>query len=187
MAKEKKLPVKVKEKKYTMLGNAYDDDFFMREALKQAQKALKNMDVPIGAVVVCNGEIIGRGYNRVEKIKNATAHAELMAISRALNKTDFKHLNECSLYVTLEPCPMCSGAIVLSRLKRLVYGAKDPKAGASGTLYAITDDNRLNHRCVVVSGVLEAECSKILVDFFIKLRKKKKKVVTAKKRRNKTN
>jgi tRNA(adenine34) deaminase len=158
-----------KEKKFTMLDNSYNDELFMREALLEARKALDNNDVPIGAVIVKNGEIIGRGYNKVEKNMDSTAHAEIRAIKNAIKNSDYKHLIDCSLYVTLEPCPMCSGAIVLSRLKRLVYGVKDPKAGASGTLYSITNDERLNHRCVVVEGVLEKECSKLLKQFFKKL------------------
>lgn len=162
-----------KEPKFTKLQNNYNDEPFMREALIEAEKSLKNNDVPIGAVVVKDNKIIARGYNKVEKKQNSMAHAEMIAIKNALKVTDLKHLHECSLYVTLEPCPMCSGAIVLSRLKRLVYGAKDPKTGASGSLFSITDDRRLNHRCVVTGGVLEKECSKILTDFFKLLRKQK--------------
>jgi tRNA(adenine34) deaminase len=162
-----------KEKKFVILDKEYNDELYMKEALIEAEKALKYNDVPTGAVIVCNGNIIGRGYNKVEKKQNSTAHAEMIAIKNALKSIDYKHLNECSLYVTLEPCPMCAGAIVLSRLKRLVYGAKDPKSGASGTIYSITDDSRLNHRCVVVDGVMEKECSDILKQFFIQLRKTK--------------
>jgi len=162
-----------KEIKHTRQQKKYNDEEFMHEALFEAEKALKFNDVPIGAVIVRNGIVIGRGFNKVEKKQNSTAHAEMLAIKNALKVTDLKHLHECSLYVTLEPCPMCSGAIVLSRLKRLVYGAKDPKSGASGSLFSITDDNRLNHRCVVVGGVMENECSKLLTDFFKSLRKQK--------------
>ncbi|ROL61442.1 nucleoside deaminase [Bacteroidetes/Chlorobi group bacterium ChocPot_Mid] len=162
-----------RDTKFTRLQNNYDDEVFMREALIEAEKALKSNDVPIGAVVVRNGIIIGRGFNKVEKKQNSIAHAELVAIKKALSVVNSKHLLQCSLYVTLEPCSMCSGAIVLSRLKRLVYGAKDPKSGASGSLFSITDDNRLNHRCIVTGGVLEKECSKLLTDFFKQLRKQK--------------
>jgi len=162
-----------KEIKYTRLQSNYNDEEFMHEALIEAEKALKYNDVPIGAVIVKDNKIIARGYNKIEKKKNSTAHAEMIAIKNALKAVNLKYLNQCSLYVTLEPCPMCSGAIVLSRLKRLVYGAKDPKSGASGSLFSITDDTRLNHRCIVIGGVLEKECSKLLTDFFKTLRKQK--------------
>ena len=163
-----------KVKKFAKLESEYYDEKFMAEAILEAKKALGHEDVPIGAVVVCNDQIIGRGYNKVEKNNNSLAHAEIQAIKQAIKVKGYKHLTECSLYVTLEPCSMCSGAIVLSRLKRLVFGAKDPKSGASGTLFNITEDPRLNHRCIVNSGILEKECSKLLKDFFKELRKKKK-------------
>ncbi len=163
-----------KWKKFTILKQEDNDEYFMNLAIEEAKKALENGDVPIGAICVCNGEVISTGFNKVEKKGDSTAHAEMIAIKKAIKKIGYKHLNECSLYVTLEPCPMCSGAIVLSRIKRLIYGASDPKFGASGTLFSITNDNRLNHRCVVTSGVLEKECSKLLSDFFKDLRKKKK-------------
>jgi tRNA(adenine34) deaminase len=147
---------------------------YMQEALKEARKALKFGDVPIGAVIVSDNKIIGRGYNQVEKKNDSTAHAEIIAIKSAIKKYGYKHLLNCTIYVTLEPCTMCSGAIVLARIPYLVYGAEDPKAGASGSLYAITDDKRLNHRCQITNGILADECSIIIKDFFHKLRKNDK-------------
>ncbi|MBI5326660.1 MAG: nucleoside deaminase [Ignavibacteriae bacterium] len=146
--------------------------FFMKEALKEARKCSRYEDVPIGAVVVLDDEIIGRGYNQVEKLNDSTAHAEIIAIKKAVKHINYKHLINSTLYVTLEPCPMCSGSIVLSRINKVVFGTSDPKAGASGSLYNIIQDKRLNHRCEVITGVLEEECSQLLKDFFKKLRKK---------------
>jgi len=160
-----------KEKKFGILKKEEDDEFYMKLAIQEAKKALKNNDVPIGAIIVNNGEIVSSGYNKVEKKGDSTAHAEMIAIKRAIKSIGYKHLNNCSLYVTLEPCPMCAGAIVLSRLKRLIYGASDPKSGACDSLYSITNDKRLNHRCIIKKGVLEEECSKLLSDFFRELRK----------------
>ncbi len=151
------------------------DEKYMAAALDEAAKALENDDVPIGAVIVKNNEIIGRGYNRVEKDSDATSHAEIMAIKDALNKQEYKHLLDCTIYVTLEPCAMCSGAIVLARIPRLVFGAIDPKAGGSGSIFNISTEPRLNHRCKVVSGVLQEECSSILKVFFRELRQRKNK------------
>ena len=145
---------------------------FMKEALKEAKKCSKYEDVPIGAVIVLNNEIIGRGYNQVEKLSDPTAHAEKIAIKKAIKHINYKHLINAILYVTLEPCSMCSGSIVLTRIKKIVYGASDTKAGACGSLYNIVQDKRLNHRCEVVKGVLEEECSQLLKDFFKKLRGK---------------
>ncbi len=144
----------------------------MREALKQAEKALDSDDVPIGAVIVEGDQIIGRGYNQIEKTGDPTAHAEMLAIREAVSKTIYKHLLDSTIYVTLEPCIMCSGAIVLARIPTLVYGAVDPKTGASGSLYTITEDERLNHHCTVISGILPEECSILIKDFFRELRKK---------------
>lgn len=148
------------------------DTYFMREALIEAEKALKYGDVPIGAIVVRDGKIISRACNQVEHLNDSTAHAEMLAIRAAIDKVGYKHLLNCTIYVTLEPCAMCSGAIVLARIPVLVYGAKDPKAGASGSLYKITDDKRLNHCCEVIGGILEEECSAILKIFFSELRNK---------------
>lgn len=145
----------------------------MEKAIKQAEKSLLYDDVPVGAVIVYDGKIIGSGYNQIEKYKNPLKHAEINAIGSATKKIRYKHLLECDMYVTLEPCSMCAGAIVLSRLKRVFIGAKDPKTGACGSVFNILNDSRLNHNCEVISGILETECSIMLKDFFRKLRKKK--------------
>jgi len=144
----------------------------MRLALAEAQKAFEEGEVPVGAVVVQEGRLLGRGHNRIERLKDPTAHAEMIAISAAAESLGHPRLNEAAIYVTIEPCPMCADAIVLARLKRLVYGARDPKAGACGSLYDITNDSRLNHKVEVVTGVLESECSQMLSDFFKMLRSK---------------
>jgi len=144
----------------------------MRLALAEAQRAFEEGEVPVGAVVVQDGRILGRGHNRIERLKDPTAHAEMIAVSAAAENLRHPRLNEATIYVTIEPCPMCAGAIVLARLKRLVFGARDPKAGACGSLYDITNDFRLNHKVEVVTGVLESECSQVLSDFFKKLRSK---------------
>lgn len=150
-----------------------DDEKWMREALKEAHLALKKKEVPVGAVVVYENKIIGRGHNQVESLKDATAHAEILAITAAANFFDSWRLEGASIYVTLEPCVMCAGAIVLSRIERLVFGTFDPKQGACGTLYNIPEDNRLNHQVQIVPEILKEECSKILTDFFQNLRTQK--------------
>jgi tRNA(adenine34) deaminase len=144
----------------------------MRLALSEAQRAYEEGEIPVGAVVIREGRILGRGHNRIEKLNDPTAHAEMIAISAAAESLGQPRLQGATIYVTIEPCPMCAGAIVLARLERLVYGARDPKTGACGTLYDITNDPRLNHRVEVSSGVLENECSQMLSDFFTKLRSK---------------
>lgn len=144
----------------------------MRLALSEAERAYEQGEVPVGAVVIQKDRILGRGHNRIEKLNDPTAHAEIIAISAAAESLGHPRLNQATIYVTIEPCPMCAGAIVLARLERLVYGARDPKTGACGTLYDITNDLRLNHRVKVSSGVLENECSQMLSDFFRKLRSK---------------
>lgn len=146
--------------------------YFMAKAIEQAEIAKSLNEVPIGAVVVMNNEIIGTGYNLREHTQLATKHAELMAIEQANLYLNNFRLDSCELYVTLEPCPMCSGAIVLSRLKKVIYGASDLKAGACGTLMNITQDKRLNHQSQVIKGVLEEQCQQLLRDFFKSLRKK---------------
>ncbi len=147
---------------------------YMKEALKSARKSLKSGDVPVGAVIVKDGKIIGRGYNSIERKNSPIEHAEIIAIRSAVRKTGYKHLSGCDLYVTLEPCSMCAGAIVLARIRNLYIGAADPKTGASGSLYSITEDPRLNHRCNVTIGILEKECSELIKDFFRKLREEKR-------------
>ena len=148
------------------------DELFMREALNEAYKAYKINEVPIGAVIVRNGEIVGRGFNQKETLKDATLHSEISAIKDACNNLGGWRLPGCTMYVTLEPCPMCAGAIVNSRIERLVIGARDLKTGACGSVLDITNNQNLNHQPIVKFGVLERECTNKLQDFFIKLRKK---------------
>lgn len=147
---------------------------FMRIALEEAEKAKEKQEVPIGAVIVLDGKIIARAHNLREKEQSAVAHAELMAIDMACKQLGTWRLEDATLYVTLEPCPMCSGAIILSRVKKVVYGASDPKAGCAGTFMNLLTDDRFNHQSEVISGVLEKECGEILTDFFRELRSKKK-------------
>jgi tRNA(adenine34) deaminase len=142
------------------------DARFMRDALRSARRAAMHRDVPIGAVVVREGLAIARGHNRREIDQDPTAHAELVAIRRAARRLGSWRLTGCTLYVTLEPCAMCAGAIVLARLPRLVFGAHDPKAGFVGSLGDLCRDARLNHRLEVTSGVLSEECGRVLVEFF---------------------
>lgn len=149
-----------------------DDDRWMNEALLEAKKAFVNDDVPIGCVIVKDERIIGRGYNRVEIDSDATAHAEILAMKDAIKCNGYKHLLDTTLYTTLEPCAMCAGAIVLARIPRIVIAACDLKAGASGSVLNITQNERLNHRCDVVNGVMQAESSDLLKFFFKKLRDK---------------
>ncbi len=144
----------------------------MREALRSARRAPAHRDVPIGAVVVRHGEVVARARNRREAEHDPTAHAEVLVLRRAARKLGSWRLDGCTLYVTLEPCAMCAGAIVLSRLPRLVYGAADPKAGFVGSLGDICRDGRLNHRVDVTGGVLSEECGRILVEFFRERRKR---------------
>ena len=152
---------------------SHDDDFYMAKAIKEARKALLSNDVPIGAVIVSGDKIIGRGYNKVERNSDATLHAELIAIRNALKKIEYKHLLDMKIYVTLEPCAMCAGAIVLSRIKNVVIGTMDPKAGACGSVMNIVQNNDLNHVCDVKTNVMQAECSQLLKEFFKKLRSEK--------------
>ena len=147
---------------------------WMQWALKEAEKALSKGEVPVGAVVVYENQIIGRGYNQTETLQDPTAHAEIVSISAAANALHSWRLENCSIYVTLEPCAMCAGAIVLSRIKKLVFGAMDPKAGACGSLRNIVQDYRLNHQVEVISGILVEESSELLKLFFQRLREKRK-------------
>lgn len=150
------------------------DEQFMQFALAEARAAEAIGEVPIGAVLVQGGEIIGRGYNRRETSNDPTAHAEMLAIREAAARLDSWRLLETTLYVTLEPCPMCMGAIILARIPRVVYGCRDPKAGAAGSLYDLSCDERMNHRVEVSEGVLQQECSALLSNFFRLLREQKK-------------
>lgn len=150
------------------------DELFMKAAIDEAKKAETIGEVPIGAVIVKDGEIIAKAYNLRETEQRAIAHAELLAIDDACQKLGTWRLSETTLYVTLEPCPMCAGAIVLSRVDRVVYGAKDPKGGCAGTLMNLLQEERFNHTAEVTSGVLEDECAALLSNFFKGLREKKK-------------
>jgi tRNA(adenine34) deaminase len=142
------------------------DEYFMRESLRQARRALAADEVPIGAVVVREGEIISRAWNQVEMLKDATAHAEMLAITQAEAAVGDWRLNECDLYVTKEPCPMCAGAIVHARLRRVIFGCPDPKGGGAGGLVNLLQMPELNHRCLITSGILADECAVLIKDFF---------------------
>lgn len=144
---------------------------WMKQALREAERAFEQDEVPVGAVVVRKGKIIGRGFNQIERLQDPTAHAEIIAITAATNHLQSRRLEDCTLYVTLEPCPMCAGAIVLARIPTLVFATFDPKAGACGTLYNIVHDKRLNHTVHVVSGVCDRESEELLKGFFGRVRK----------------
>ena len=146
---------------------------FMRAALAEAEKGFKKDEVPVGAVVIADGRIIARAHNLRESLVDPTAHAEILAIKKAAKRSGGWRLNKAILYTTLEPCPMCAGAIVHSRVKELVYGADDPKAGACGSIMNVISSGHLNHRVKVTSGIMKAECSEILRKFFKKIRSKK--------------
>jgi tRNA(adenine34) deaminase len=146
------------------------DEIFMRQALRQARMAAEAGEVPVGAVIVHGLQVIARGYNQRETLHDPTAHAEMIAITAAADHLKSWRLSGCSLYVTLEPCLMCSGAIYLGRIDRLIFGAEDPKAGGCGSLYDIPKDVRLNHRASVTSGVLAVEAGQLLREFFQSLR-----------------
>jgi tRNA(adenine34) deaminase len=143
-----------------------DDEDAMRAALAEAARALDEREVPVGCVIVHDGIIVGRGHNQVERLHDATAHAEILAIGAASTTLGSWRLDECTLYVTLEPCAMCAGAIVLARIGRVVYGALDPKAGACGSVLSVLDEPRLNHSPPVTSGVLADEAGAMLSEFF---------------------
>lgn len=150
------------------------DQVYMQAALRQAEIAEENGDVPIGAVIVHNGQIIAKAYNQREQLKDPTAHAEIIALTQAAAALETWRLDGCTIYVTLEPCTMCAGALVLARLDRLVYGCDDPKTGAVKSLYNIVTDERLNHRLAVTSGVLAEECTALLQQFFLRRRNENK-------------
>lgn len=151
------------------------DEKFMKEAIRQAKKAYKIGEVPIGCVIVHDGKIIGRGYNRRTIDKNTLAHAEIQAIRKACKKMDDWRLEECTMYVTLEPCQMCSGAIVQSRMTRVVIGCMNPKAGCAGSILNLLQMEEFNHQVELEIGVLEEECSQMMKTFFKELRDAKKK------------
>jgi tRNA(adenine34) deaminase len=150
------------------------DQRFMQMALAEAAAAAVEDEVPIGAVIIHEGQVLAAAHNQREQLRDPTAHAEMIAITQAAAALNSWRLENCTLYVTLEPCPMCAGAIVQSRVKRVVYGADDPKAGAVKTLYQLLDDARFNHRAEVTRGVLAEECGRVLSEFFQQKRLAKK-------------
>lgn len=142
-------------------------EYWMEIALREAEKAYENDEVPVGAIIVFSNQIIGKGYNQIEKLQDPTAHAEMIAISAAASYLKSRRFDGCEMYVTLEPCAMCAGAIVLARIPKLIFGAYDEKAGACTSIYTIVNDTRLNHRVFTKGGVLEEKCSSLLKEFFI--------------------
>jgi tRNA(adenine34) deaminase len=141
-------------------------ELWMNFALREAEIALSRKEVPVGAIIVQNNKIIGKGSNQIEMLQDPTAHAEMIALTAAAGYLGNRRLEKCTMYVTLEPCPMCAGALVLARMPLLVFGAYDPKAGACSSLYTITNDIRLNHRVHAIGGVLEDKCGMLLKEFF---------------------
>ena len=166
-----------------MVKNLTEQEKFMREAIAEAQQAAVLNEVPIGAVVVKDGQVIGRGHNMREHFQDVTYHAEMLAIMEACERLHSWRLEDCDLYVTLEPCIMCSGAIINARIANVYYGAPDPKSGAVDSLYHLLTDTRLNHQVNVTSGVLQEKCSQMLKNFFRAIRQRKK--AARKKRRAK--
>ena len=153
----------------------FNDEYYMKEALKAAQDAYDAGEVPIGAVIVHNGEIIGRGFNRRNTEGNPLCHAEIIAINEAAHFMGDWRIEDCTMYVTVEPCPMCAGAIVQARIPRVVYGAKNPKAGCAGSVLDVLNEPKLNHQVDVTEGVLKEECAAMMKEFFKRFRKKEKK------------
>ncbi|MCU9615356.1 tRNA adenosine(34) deaminase TadA [Caldibacillus lycopersici] len=151
------------------------DQYYMQLAIEEAKKAQEREEVPIGCVIVINDQVIAKGYNLRESNQNALAHAEMVAINQACEKLKTWRLENAELYVTLEPCPMCAGGIVMSRVNRVIYGASDPKGGCAGTLMNLLQDSRFNHQCEIKSGVLQEECGNLLTMFFKEIRSKRKK------------
>ena len=147
---------------------------FMQEALREAKKAYKKLEIPVGAVIVKNGEIIAKAYNIKEEKKDTTKHAEILAIQRASKKLGTWRLNECEMYVTLEPCPMCAGAIIQARLKKIYIGTMDEKTGACGSVLNLLKDYKFNHTVEVERGIMQQECESMLKEFFVQLREYKK-------------
>ena len=149
-------------------------EYFMKEALLEAKKAYKKLEIPVGAVIVKDGEIIARAHNIKEEKKDTTKHAEILAIQRASKKLETWRLNDCEMYVTLEPCPMCAGAIIQSRLKKIYIGTMDEKTGACGSVLNLLEDYKFNHKVEVEKGILKDDCEKMLKEFFMMLREYKK-------------
>jgi tRNA(adenine34) deaminase len=150
-------------------------EYFMQMALDEAEQARRENETPVGAVVVCEGQVIARAHNQREQLRDPTAHAEMIAITQAAESRQSWRLDGCTLYVTLEPCPMCAGAIIQARLPTVVFGATDPKAGAVQSLFRLLDDPRLNHRAEAIGGVLAEPCGRILTQFFQEQRRLGKK------------
>ena len=151
-----------------------EKEHFMEEALKEAKKAYDKLEIPVGAVIVKDGKVIARGHNVKEEKKDTTKHAEIIAIQKASKKLDNWRLNDCEMYVTLEPCSMCAGAIIQSRIKKVYIGAMDEKTGACGSVLNLFKDYKFNHRVEEENGILKEECEKMLKSFFVELRKIKK-------------
>ena len=147
------------------------DEFYMREALKQAKKAFDSDEVPVGAVIVHKETIIGRGHNQIKMLKDPTAHAEMIAITQAAAELKNERLIDCSMYVTIEPCSMCAGALVLARIKHLIYAVDDPKTGACGSIVNLIDHKKLNHRIKVRKGILGQESGSLIGEFFKRKRR----------------
>ena len=152
------------------MGEPPFDDYFMRDALRQAEKAYASDEVPVGAIVAREGKIIARAHNQVELLKDATAHAEMLALTQAEAAVGDWRLTDCDLYVTKEPCAMCAGAVVHTRIRRVIFGCPDPAAGAAGSMMNLLQMPTFNHRCEITSGVLQKECAAILQEFFRKRR-----------------
>ncbi len=148
---------------------------YMKEALKEAKKAYKKLEVPVGAIIVKNGQIIARAHNLKEEKNDTTKHAEMIAIQKASKKINAWRLEDCEMYVTLEPCTMCAGAIINSRIKKVYIGTKDPKSGACGSILNLFEDYKFNHKVEYQTNIMQKECEKILKDFFKELRELKKK------------
>ena len=151
-----------------------EQETYMKEALKEARKAYKKLEIPVGAVIIKDGEIIARGHNVKEEKKDTTKHAEIIAIQKASKKLDNWRLNDCEMYITLEPCPMCAGAIIQSRIKKVYIGAMDEKTGACGSVLNLLEDYKFNHKVEVEKGILKDDCEKMLKEFFVMLREYKK-------------
>ncbi len=156
------------------MESKHTDEYYMKEALRQAKKALALNETPIGCVIVCDDKIIARGYNRRNTEHCTLGHAEIKAIKKASRLVGDWRLEDCTIYITLEPCQMCAGAIVQARIPRVVIGAMNPKAGCAGSVVNLLEHPDFNHRCEVTRGILEDECSRLLSDFFLKLRVLKK-------------
>ena len=157
----------------SLIINPYDDPHFMREALRQARRAAKQNEVPIGAVIVHEQTIIARAWNQVETLKDATAHSEMLALTQAQSAMGDWRLTDCDLYVTKEPCPMCAGAIMHCRVRRVIFGCPDAKGGGAGGFWNLLQAPNLNHRCEITSGVLQDDCVGILKEFFAEARRRR--------------